>query len=134
MSVDERLLAALQAVHTGLGCAHSEAVYHRALETELRLQGIGYESEVVAPVRYRGHVVGSIRLDLVVGGTVVELKSAPRLLPAQVQQLRKYLAVCDARCGVLVNFGGDQLQVVPITTADSSQSPACGGTAPATAG
>lgn len=73
-------------VYETLGTGHSEIVYHKAMEVELRHQNIRYESKVILPILYRGLTVGHGEADLVVydvnvddtvanPGVVVELKA-----------------------------------------------------------
>ena len=105
----ERLLDSVRAVRHSLGSNYTEAVYHRALEVEFRCRGIPYESEVVATVVYRGHTVGSVRLDMVMGKTIiVELKAVKpgRVTDCHVEQLQKYMDLLGLREGVVVNFAG----------------------------
>lgn len=101
-------------VYRGLGSGHSESVYHRAMEVELRLRGIRYESRVMIPVLYRGLTVGYGEADLILfsnekdyTGLVVELKAvtyAPRA--AERSQILCYLRSrgYDNAHGVLINF------------------------------
>lgn len=102
----ESLIGLCRVVFEVLGKGHSEAVYHRALEVELRNGGIAYESEVVLPIRYKNHVVGSFRIDLVIEGHyVVELKAVPgSIRDDDKNQLAKYLGHANFCKGAVVNF------------------------------
>ena len=112
----DAVLEACRSVHDALKHTHSEAVYHRALEVELRLRGIAYESETIVPVQFKNHCVGHVRLDLIIDKRyVVELKSTPSILPAHEDQVRKYLILCKLTCGLIINFGTPTLQSAPIT-------------------
>jgi len=103
------IVPACQSVFDELGVGYSEAVYHTAVETQLRLDGVAYESEVVIPVRYRGHTVGSVRADLIIDGVVVELKALTRAtkLDAAVRQARMYCRLLGLTRGLVVNFCQD---------------------------
>jgi len=99
---------ACESVHTALGGGFSERVYHNALEVYFRLNQITYDSELVVPVAYQGHQVGSVRIDLMVDGkVVVECKAiAGKLRAVDREQLMKYIRLCPyVKAGVLVNFG-----------------------------
>ena len=87
----------------------SECVYHKALETQLRLDHMPYQSEVIIPVDYRGHNVGSVRADLVVGGVVLELKAllSNSKMDAACRQVRMYCRLLGLSTGVVVNFAQD---------------------------
>ena len=68
-------------VYTDLGTGHDEKVYRRAMEVDLRLRGIEYDSERVLELQYKGHYIGENYADLIVrhNGEVwaVELKTVP---------------------------------------------------------
>lgn len=105
----ERVLDCCRRVRGEVGDAHSEAVYHRALEVELRLRGIPYQTEKVVTVEYRGYTVGAVRVDLLVDDSlVVELKAAPKLYPNHVEQALKYLALLGVETGLVVNMTGPE--------------------------
>lgn len=95
-----------QEVYDVLGKGHSEAVYHRAIEVELRSRGVAYESEVIVPIRYKDHVVGHFRVDLIISSKfIVELKALPGNLREDDRlQLSNYLAYTGIKEGFLVNF------------------------------
>ncbi|ANR72493.1 GxxExxY protein [Prevotella scopos JCM 17725] len=83
-----------------------ESVYKKALLIELRDAGLKVEDEVEMPVRYKGHIIGDFRADIVVEGCVIiELKAVAQLLPAHAIQLVNYLSVAGVDNGLLINFG-----------------------------
>jgi GxxExxY protein len=120
MTMRTRVVDACRTVFSALGKGHSEAVYHAALEVQLRDLGIGYQREVVVPVRFNSHTVGAVRIDLVVEHRlVVELKAvASDLRWAEKCQLDMYLRTLNSHgrppldeedcgttySGILVNF------------------------------
>lgn len=102
----ERVIGAAIEVHRQLGPGLLESVYLAAMEHELLVRGIDFESEVHLPVRYKGTPLdGSLRLDLVVGqDLVVELKSVEVVLPVHGAQVLTYLRVGQYTRGLLINF------------------------------
>ena len=92
-----------------LGKGHREAIYHSALITALNRERVAHRSEVPCPIWFMGECIGTGRADLVIGGTVAEIK-ANRLPPkATSAQLHKYLqsmARAERRVfrGVIINF------------------------------
>jgi GxxExxY protein len=104
--MEDRVLSMCQEVLRVLGKGHSEVVYHRALEVELRDAHVPYETEAVLPIRYKGHVIGSFRVDIIVANElIVELKAVPYTVREDERtQLRKYLAHTDIHKGIVVNF------------------------------
>jgi GxxExxY protein len=96
-------------VYASLGSGHNETVYNRAMQVDLRLRGIKYESEKVLEVKYKEHYVGEGYADLVVGSgddiVLVELKAATCMLGApEKQQLRIYKNILGIKKGLLINF------------------------------
>lgn len=92
-------------VHKHLGPGHSEITYRNAVCEELTLRGLGFECELSVNVVYKGKVVGTGRIDLLIGGIIiVELKSVEQLTAIHKGQLLAYLAATNLRLGLLVNF------------------------------
>mgnify|MGYP000607183810 CR=1 FL=1 len=50
-------------IYSDLGPGYSERVYHNAMEVLLRERGIPYESERVVLIKFKGHVIGNLRID-----------------------------------------------------------------------
>ena len=93
-------------VRSYLVAGYLESVYKKALLIELREAGLKVEDEVEMPVRYKGHIIGDFRADIVVEGCVIiELQAVAQLLPAHAIQLVNYLSVAGVDNGLLINFG-----------------------------
>ena len=100
-----RVIGAAIAVHQALGAGFLESVYEEALCIELQERGIPFVRQAPVIVRYKGHVVGEGRLDLLVGGTlVVELKTVESFAPIHVAQVLSYLQALGQPLGLLLNF------------------------------
>ena len=107
----QRTIGALLAVHRELGSGMSESIYAAAVRLELAARDIPFEHEVAVPVRYRGHLLGHHRVDLLIEGRlVVEIKSVDALHPVHVAQVVSYLRVMGTRVGLLVNFNVPMLR------------------------
>jgi GxxExxY protein len=93
-------------VHTELGPGLLESVYEACCAYELRGLGIGVETQVLLPVRYRDvQVDAGLRLDMVLENRViVEFKAVEALLPLHSAQLLTYLKLTGIRLGYLLNF------------------------------
>jgi GxxExxY protein len=105
-SVEQRriVFSAAQDIWSALGPGYSESVYHSAFEVALRKQGIPYETERIIPVSYEGQNVGHVRADLIVGDTVIELKSVSRLTEQFRIQIQNYMKLLGIQKGILINF------------------------------
>ena len=88
-----------------LGNNLTESVYHRSLELELRSNGHSYTSEVVIPIKYKGHSVGVIRPDIILEDKyILELKAIPSIKKKEINQLKTYLKHSNYEFGLLINF------------------------------
>tara|TARA_B110000459_G_scaffold36045_1_gene38379 strand:+ start:34 stop:552 length:519 start_codon:yes stop_codon:yes gene_type:complete len=95
----------MEDVYSELGPGYSERVYHNAVEVILRENKIPYETERHILVRFRGHVVGQLRADLIIDESVIlELKAIKTLTDGMELQARKYLDLTGLRTAYLVNF------------------------------
>ncbi|MEM1109197.1 MAG: GxxExxY protein [Planctomycetota bacterium] len=101
----EKVIGAAIEVHRHFGPGSIEATYHRALEIELGLRGISFESEVPVTLDYKGHPVGQGRIDLLVDRRlVVELKAVHRGADQFKRQVLAYLKATDLTLGLVINF------------------------------
>ena len=107
-------------VFSVLGPGHSERVYHNALLSELRNNGIHYDTEVNFSIKYKKNIVGFFRCDIVIQADglkmILELKSnsKPHFKKddQEVIQLERYLTHTEIEHGLLVNFPKTQYPVV----------------------
>ena len=89
-----------------------EKLYKNAMFLEMKSRGLEVLTEVAYEVRYKGAVVGVYRSDMVVNGCVVlELKANNALVTANEVQLVNYLNAANIEDGLLINFGGDKLEI-----------------------
>jgi GxxExxY protein len=101
-----RVMAAVFEVHNELGPGFVESVYDEALAYELELCGIPFERQKTVQVSYKGRIVGSHRLDLVIDDKIVlELKAVSELTDIFKRQTLSYLKATDLKLGILINFG-----------------------------
>jgi len=94
-------------VHRDLGPGFLEAVYQEAMEIELGLQGISFESQKLLPINYKGNLLRKEYIaDLVCfDQIIVELKALERLSGKEEAQILNYLKATGLRVGLLINFG-----------------------------
>jgi len=106
-----KVMQAVFEVHNTLGPGFVENVYEEALAYELELRKIPFERQKEVTVHYKGRVVGTHRLDLVVDGKIVlELKAVSALTDAFKQQTLSYLKATDLKLGILINFGTPRVE------------------------
>ena len=110
-----QVMQAVFEVHNTLGPGFAESVYEEALAYELELRDIPFERQQVVTVRYKGRVVGTHRLDLVVDGKILlELKAVSALTDVFKQQTLSYLKATGLKLGILVNFGAPRVKYIRI--------------------
>lgn len=103
-------------VYQELGPGHTEFIYHRAMEVELRSKNIDYESEKRVIINYNSnnkvYTLGEERIDLFLINEkiIIELKAmitAPK--EGEIAQVNKYYRELkkgglDATYGIIINF------------------------------
>jgi GxxExxY protein len=114
MAVDDLLeretthhvIGAFFEVYKTLGFGFLEHVYREALERELLDRGRAVLKEVLVPVWYKGAVISTQRVDLIVDNAVlVEIKSTEVLPLGARRQLLNYLSATSFQVGLLLHFG-----------------------------
>ena len=100
------VIGAFFEVYNTLGFGFAEHLYVIALERELRSTGHEVSREVSVPVWYKGKLLGTQRIDLIVDGrVVVEAKATAQLPPFAERQLLNYLTATSLEVGLLLHFG-----------------------------
>jgi GxxExxY protein len=107
-NITRRIIGSFFECYNHLRPGQFESVYRKALLHEMRLRGLTASEETCFQVHYKGILVGSFRLDLLVENrVVVEVKSTTTLSPADRRQLHNYLSVTGLEVGLLLHFGPD---------------------------
>jgi GxxExxY protein len=120
-------------IHKALGPGLLESAYRTCMIHELRARNIGFVSELVVPVRYKGLVLdGGYRLDLLAeDAVVIELKALEVVLPVHRAQVLSYLRLLDKRLGLLINFNVERLVIGVDRIANNFGQPTAASIAPA---
>jgi GxxExxY protein len=106
--VTHHVIGSFFEVYNALGFGFLEHVYSLALERELVSRGLGVGREVSIPIRYKGDVLTSQRVDMIVAErVVVEIKSTYVLPPAAKRQTLNYLRATNVEVALLLHFGPD---------------------------
>jgi GxxExxY protein len=104
--VSDAVLGAFYRVYTELGAGFLESVYEAAMVVVLDGMGMHAERQVPVSVHFRGRIIGSFKIDLLVETVIaVELKASRTLDAAHEAQLLNYLRASDLEIGLLLNFG-----------------------------
>ena len=103
--ITEKIIGCAIEVHKHLGPGLLETIYEKALCYELDENNVIYEKQIVAPVIYKGIVLGEYRVDLVVEKEIiVELKATEKMNPVYEAQVLSYLKMTNKKLGLLINF------------------------------
>lgn len=103
-------------VRLQLAPGYLESVYQNALVWELRSRGLTAEKEIPIPVRYKNHIVGDFRADILVNDSIIiELKAVREINPIHEAQLVNYLVATGIDYGYLINYGGDKYRIISKT-------------------
>ena len=115
MEVDELcdvIAGCAKTVRSQLTPGYEEKLYKNALMIELGERGIPFETEVPFQVRYKNHIIGDYHADIIVDHKVIlELKAVSVLAPIHSIQLVNYLTATGINDGMLINFGGEKLEI-----------------------
>ena len=89
-----------------------EAVYKNAMVIELRKLGLPVETEKPIKVFYDGISVGEYKADIIIDNRLIlELKAVQNLCTAHEVQLVNYLTATGIDDGLLINFGGEIIDI-----------------------
>jgi GxxExxY protein len=100
-------------IHKYLRSGFTEKIYENALAHRLRKQGVRIEQQQCVRVFDEdGTLLGLLRTDILVDKTIIcEIKSCHSLVDAHTAQLLGYLRATRIQHGLLINFGGQKLEV-----------------------
>ena len=105
-----RIIGCAMRVHSALGNGFQEVIYQRALQIEMADEGLSFDREREITIFYKGHDIGSRRVDFLVSEIIpVELKALVLLEGVHFAQAMNYLEAFDLEVGLLINFGAPSL-------------------------
>jgi GxxExxY protein len=111
-----KIIGCAMEVHRTLGNGFQEVIYQRALEIEMRQQGLDFSREHEMKIYYKGIEIGTRRVDFFVEGKVmVEIKAVIQLEDVHLAQAINYLEAYGLEVGLLLNFGNRSLQFKRVT-------------------
>lgn len=114
-----KIIGACFRVHSELGCRYQEKYYQRALEEELRAEGIKYNKELKVDLLYGDKVIGKYFLDFLIKDKIVlEMKVAKFFHKDDIKQVLGYLKSKNLEFGILVNFRKDKLEYKRVLNPD----------------
>ncbi len=106
-----KIIGAAMEVHGYLGNGFQEVVYQRALGIEMHTRGLAYKREMEMLLLYKGHDVGTRRVDFFVEEKImVEIKAVINLEDVHLAQAMNYVEAYNLEIGLLINFGSKSLQ------------------------
>lgn len=109
--ITEKIIGCAMDVHNELGNGFQELIYQRSLHIELLNRGLQVDREFEMPIHYKGHEVGTRRVDFLVEGRIsVELKAVAELDNSHLAQGKNYLEAYNIQTGLLINFGANRLE------------------------
>jgi len=110
-NLTRRIIGCAMKVHSTLGNGFREVIYQRALEIEMRKQGLGYQREMEMTIFYDGVNIGTRRVDFFVEDNImVELKAVIKLEEVHLAQAMNYCQAYKLPIGLLINFGAKSLE------------------------
>ncbi|MBI2075097.1 MAG: GxxExxY protein, partial [Candidatus Harrisonbacteria bacterium] len=111
------------AVKKNIGFGHKETIYQKALAEEFNKFGLKFEREKSIDLLYDGKKLGVYRPDFVVEDKIlIELKALPFIGQTEEKQLWSYLKSSPYKLGMLINFGGKDIEIKRVVY-DTSREP-----------
>ena len=105
-----KIIGCAMEVHKLLGNGFQEVIYQRAMDIEMRLQGLIFSREHEMEIFYKTENIGTRRVDFFVEEKVmVELKAVSQLEDVHLAQVLNYLKAYRLEVGLLINFGSKSL-------------------------
>lgn len=105
------IIGAAMEVHKTLGNGFQEVIYQRALAIEMSDRNIEFSREQEMSIQYKGHDIGTRRVDFFVEDKImVEIKAIINLEDVHLAQAMNYVEAYDLEIGLLINFGSKSLQ------------------------
>ncbi len=106
-----KIIGCCMEVHRQMGNGFQEAIYQRALQIEMELQGLAFSREHEMDIHYKGVLIGQRRVDFFVAERVmVEIKGVISLQDVHLAQAINYLEAYGLGVGLLINFGSKSLE------------------------
>jgi len=106
-----KIIGCAMKVHNTLGNGFQEVIYQRCIAIEFEKSGLNFSREVEQTIFYEGINVGTRRADFIVERKIlVELKALLNIEDVHFAQVKNYLVAYDFNIGLLINFGGNDLQ------------------------
>lgn len=114
--ITEKIIKCAFKVHSTLGNGFQEVIYQRAMEIEMRNNGLDFSREFEMPIYYEGIQIGTRRVDFLVEGIIsVELKAVIHIENVHLAQAMNYLEAYNLEVGLLINFGANSLEFKRLT-------------------
>ncbi len=105
-----KIIGCAMQVHRTLGNGFQEVIYQRALAIEFQYQNIEFKREMEMDIKYRGHDIGTRRVDFFIENCVMlEIKAVEKLENVHKAQAINYCEAYHIADGLLINFGGQSL-------------------------
>src|SRR3990167_1709590 len=104
-TITGKVIGAAIEVHRHLGPGLLESTYEVCLAKEFDARGLKYERQKVCPLTYKNSPLEeSFRVDFLINGIVLEIKSVDAFSPIHIAQLLTYLRFLNRSTGLLLNF------------------------------
>ena len=122
-ALTSKIIACAIEVHKTLGPGFEELFYQRALDRELAAAGLEATREVWIDVQYKGLSLGKKRVDFVIEDCLLEIKAKSALDDVDKVQTLSYLKASGYPIGLLINFGGVEVEIKRIANTKPRRKP-----------
>jgi GxxExxY protein len=110
-----QVVGAIYEVWKKLGQAFKESVYQKALIEEFKDRNISFISNKQIPIIYKGKNIGVYIPDFIIEDKILlEIKHVPQITLKEKKQAWYYLKGSNYKLILLINFGGEKLEILRI--------------------
>ena len=100
-----RIVGMLFNVWNSVGYGHKESFYQKAIAKALRDEGIIFEEQKKAILKYRGEDIGIYFLDFLIDKRIIlEIKKREYFSKKDIDQLYAYLKATELKLGIIAHF------------------------------
>jgi len=100
-----KIIGVLFEVYNNLGPGYQEKYYQKAIGVTFQEQGVHFQEQLLAPIKFKDKKIGKYFLDFLVDNKIVlEIKKGDRFSRRDIEQVYAYLKTTNLKLGIIANF------------------------------
>jgi len=108
-----KIVGAIYEIWKKFGPAFKESIYQKSLVEEFKNRNISFVAQKQIPIFYNEKKIGVYTPDFIIEDKILlEIKHIPKITFREKKQARHYLKDSNYKPLLLVNFGGEKLEIL----------------------